>query len=69
MQQSQFAGYAAHKAEHDALTRRVLNLQKEFDAGRVALSVEVMNFVRDWLARHIMGTDQQLGERLWQQAA
>jgi hemerythrin len=64
MQQSRFAGYAEHKAEHDALTRRVLRLQQEFDAGRVALTVEVMNFVRDWLARHITGTDQQLGDHL-----
>ncbi len=68
MQQSRFASYAAHKAEHDALTRRVVRLQQEFDAGRVALSVEVMNFVKDWLARHIMGTDQQLARHLRQAA-
>lgn len=50
---------AKHKAEHKKLTEQVLDFQKKFNSGAIALSVELMNFLSDWLKNHIKGTDQQ----------
>jgi hemerythrin len=51
---------AAHKQQHDALTRQVLDVQRKYAAGAVAtVSLEVMHFLRDWLINHIQGTDQK----------
>ena len=49
----------SHKAEHKKLTDQVLDFQKKFNSGAVALSVELMNFLSDWLKNHIKGEDKQ----------
>jgi hemerythrin len=50
---------AAHRAEHEALTRQVLAFQADFQAGRAAMTVQVLQFVRGWLQKHIAGSDQK----------
>lgn len=56
-------GYAekdAHKAEHDAFTRKVGDVQEKYKTGvNTSLSLEVMTFLKNWLTNHIMGTDQK----------
>jgi hemerythrin-like metal-binding protein len=59
MRKHSYAGYAQHKAEHDRLTQKVMEFQVEFKSGRVALSIEVMQFLKDWLTGHIIGVDKQ----------
>jgi len=60
-----YPGGAAHKAEHDLLTRRVSNLQTRFEAGQsLELSLEALAFLKDWLTGHIMGSDQRYGPHL-----
>jgi len=54
-----YPDFAAHQAEHQALTKRVLELQSEFEAGRVTISVQLLNFLKDWLRQHIAGSDQK----------
>jgi hemerythrin len=59
MQQHAYPAYPAHKAQHDSLTKRVLEVQNQYRAGKsFALSIELMNFLRDWLVTHIQGTDR-----------
>ncbi len=50
---------AAHKAEHESLTAKVLQFQKEFVAGKAMLSMEILEFLKNWLKNHIMGTDKR----------
>ena len=56
-------GYPAavpHKQEHDALTRQVIDVQQKYAAGATAtLSLDVMQFLRNWLVNHIQGSDQK----------
>jgi hemerythrin len=54
-----------HKQQHDALTRQVLDVQRKYAAGAAAtVSLEVMHFLRDWLIKHIQGTDQKYRSHL-----
>ncbi|MGA3011944.1 MAG: bacteriohemerythrin [Terracidiphilus sp.] len=63
--QTGYPGGAAHKAEHDLLTRRVSNLQARFETGQsIILSMEAMEFLKNWLTNHIMGSDQEYGPHL-----
>jgi hemerythrin len=57
MQLHQYPDFARHKAEHDALTRQVLAFQTEFNAGRATMAVQVLQFLKDWLEKHIKGSD------------
>jgi hemerythrin len=49
----------AHKAAHDALTGQVLQFQADYRAGKVTMTVQLLQFLRDWLQNHIMGSDQK----------
>lgn len=51
--------YATHKLEHDKLTNEVVKLYNDFNSGRGSLSIETMNFLRNWLQNHIVGTDKK----------
>lgn len=53
--------YNAHKAEHAKLTQKTAELQKSFQQGAPVLTVEVLNFLKDWLQNHILGTDKKYG--------
>jgi hemerythrin len=53
---------AAHKKEHVGLTDQVLEVQRKYKAGSTStLSLEVLNFLKNWLIKHIQGTDKRYG--------
>jgi hemerythrin len=55
----------AHKQQHDDLTKQVLDVQTKYKGGAVAtLSLDVMDFLRNWLVNHIQGSDQKYGPHL-----
>jgi hemerythrin len=53
--------YTLHKAEHDNLTVKVLDYKKKFENKEILISVELLNFLKDWLTNHIMKTDRKYG--------
>jgi hemerythrin-like metal-binding protein len=57
MREHGYPGFSQHKAEHDALRQSVLQFQRDFAAGKVSVSVNVLHFVRDWLDHHIKSSD------------
>ena len=50
---------ASHKKEHDHFVAKVKDVKKDFDAGRLMLSIDIMNFLKDWLQNHIKKTDRR----------
>ncbi len=46
------------------MTQKVLALQKEFQLGKVTITLDTMNFLQDWLTKHILGTDHKYGPYL-----
>ncbi|MCE1188838.1 MAG: bacteriohemerythrin [Ignavibacteria bacterium] len=56
--QTGYPGSVNHKMEHDALIQRVDELQSKFDSGKVALHLEVLNLLKDWLNQHIRNSDR-----------
>jgi hemerythrin len=59
MGQYRYPEAAAHKAQHDQLTAQVIDLQKKFRSGGAGLTISLMVFLKNWLERHIAGSDQQ----------
>ncbi|NMB81985.1 MAG: hemerythrin family protein [Ignavibacteria bacterium] len=47
-----------HKAEHKAFVGKVSAFIDEFKSGRKTLSIDVMNFLTQWLTKHISGEDK-----------
>jgi len=59
MQTHGYPDFAAHKTQHDQLTKQVMDLQADFNAQKVAISTKTAAFLKDWLVNHIMGTDKK----------
>lgn len=56
-----YTGYENHKKEHNQLVMQVLDIQKKYQEGTTMLTQSVMNFLRDWLQKHIQGDDKNYG--------
>ena len=59
MRQHDFPGLAAHKAEHEALTKQVLQFQSDFQLGKATITVQLLHFLKNWLTHHIDGSDKR----------
>ena len=46
-----------HKKFHTELVGKVVDFQKDFNAGKASVTMELMDFLKNWLRGHIMGTD------------
>ncbi len=54
----------AHKEVHKKLIDQVTTLKNNFDNGNEVISMDVMNFLKEWLSGHIMGTDKKYSSHL-----
>ncbi len=57
MQLHKYPDFDKHKAEHDALVKQAMAFQAEFKGGRATMAVQVLQFLKEWLEKHIKGTD------------
>jgi hemerythrin-like metal-binding protein len=56
-----FPELATHKKEHEAFKAKIKEFLDKKAKGEVTLTVELMSFLKDWLVKHIMGTDKKYG--------
>jgi hemerythrin len=54
----------AHEAKHRELQQSLNDLIERTNAGQPWVSLETMNFLRQWLYHHIDDTDRRLAEHL-----
>jgi hemerythrin len=48
-----------HKKEHGDLTQKAKSLQASHKEGKLTITIEVMNFLKDWLSNHILVSDKK----------
>ncbi len=48
-----------HKDEHKKFVNEVQKFKQGFDSGKMFVSIELMDFLKNWLIKHIQGTDKQ----------
>lgn len=60
----QTPGAQGHIDEHQRFVLQLMKFNEKFDQGRVDISDELLNFLKDWLSGHIMGTDRDLARSL-----
>jgi methyl-accepting chemotaxis protein len=51
---------ATHKVEHKKLVADVSAFKAKFDSGTANVTIELMEFLRNWLTNHILKTDKAL---------
>lgn len=58
MRLTQYAGYAAHKAQHEAVLEQLQTLQGKLDKESATISVELLDAHKHWWSNHISSSDQ-----------
>jgi len=56
---NQYPDLADHKPEHERFTQTIVEFQGRFQRNEVAMTIDVMDFLKDWLVKHIMGVDKK----------
>src|SRR5262245_50466130 len=69
MQECGYPELPKHRLEHELLTKQVLAFQKDYEAGRVAMSVQLLQFLKSWLEQHIQAEDRAYAPYLKAKAA
>jgi hemerythrin len=57
MERIGFPDLARHKVIHKNLTQRVQETLAQASQNQAGLSIQVINFLKDWLSNHILGED------------
>jgi hemerythrin len=58
MRRHEYPDLANHARIHAEMVAKVVDLRTKVSGG-TKLTLEVMNFLKDWLTKHIQGTDQK----------
>lgn len=64
MKLHRFPDFDAHKLEHEKLKKQVAEFQAKVSSGQASVSVQVLQFLKDWLLNHILKSDHQYGAYL-----
>ncbi|MGM0417702.1 MAG: bacteriohemerythrin [Thermodesulfobacteriota bacterium] len=49
--------FSEHKKSHEDLVKKVVEFQKDFNSGKATVTMDLMDFLSDWLKNHILKTD------------
>jgi len=61
MKDHSYAELDWHTVEHNAFWHKIFDFQADYKNGEKQLSIEVLNFLKDWLMDHICTTDAAYG--------
>ncbi len=64
MRANDYPDYERHKEKHEKMAAKVLELKAAYEAETISSPVQISNFLKNWLARHILGTDKAFGDYL-----
>ncbi|MDD2487138.1 MAG: bacteriohemerythrin [Candidatus Gracilibacteria bacterium] len=64
MTQKSYPDFPSHKREHEELLKQARELNEKVQSGTMTISITVLDFLKNWLAKHIQGTDKKLGKFL-----
>lgn len=53
-----------HIEEHQRLVTQVLDFKTKFEAGQASINMQLMKFLKDWLIKHILGSDKAYSAHL-----
>jgi len=64
MQKTNDPNFSEHQKEHDLFVRKVMKEAANLDQGGKDAPKIFMNFLRDWISKHVTGTDIKIGQHI-----
>ncbi|MEN3043824.1 MAG: bacteriohemerythrin [Candidatus Hydrothermales bacterium] len=68
MTKYKYQEYQEHKNDHEFFKTKVKELLDKDEKGYLGLSIETLNFMKNWLIKHILTTDKKLANILLQKS-
>ncbi len=56
--------FEQHKLEHLKFIEKLNSFKSDFNKGKVTISIEILNFLKDWLLNHIKFSDKKYSEHI-----
>ena len=64
MKKHGFSGLAAHQEMHKLFMEKAAGLEKDAQAGKLTVTIDLLDFLRNWLVGHIKEVDAKYGAAL-----
>lgn len=61
MRQHNYVHLDEHIAEHNTFVKEVETFYEKYKSGSVAVTISLISFLKDWLVKHIQGSDKKFG--------
>lgn len=62
MQQHNYTGLPEQKIQHEKFVEKLRSWVRDYKDGRLTLSLDMMNFLKDWLLNHIQKVDKKYSD-------
>ena len=62
MEKYDYSGFENQKKQHNQYIQKIKGFRKKYNTGEMTVSMEMMNFLKDWLSNHINGMDKKYSE-------
>jgi hemerythrin len=59
-----FTGYKEHRQKQQEFISKIDEIEKKLKEGKMGLTIEITNFLKDWLTNHVFNTDKKYSEFL-----
>lgn len=59
MSKYKYIDYLQHQKEHKAFVEKITAFRNDYNLTSGVVSIELMNFLKDWLVKHVLGTDKK----------
>ena len=59
-----FPGYAEHRGQHNRFISKLAQIQKKHLDAEYMVTLELNEFLKDWLSGHILGSDREYSDFL-----
>ena len=64
LEKTKYPALPFHRVQHQAFIKKVQQFQEDVAAGSVGQSIQVVNFLKNWLVSHIKEVDQKYAAHL-----
>jgi hemerythrin len=61
-QRFNYPGAAKHIREHQLFIQKLKEIKPEISSGKITLTIELLNFLKNWIEQHILVVDKEYSE-------